>query len=404
MDLQVSAQAHLERLCVDISNRRVGSPGNQQAAEYFSEVVSKFSPEVHLQSFDCMDWRTEGASLLVDNNSFEVFSSPYSLGCEVSGLLTSAENLEELQNLETGDFILLLHGDLAREQFMPTRFPFFNPPEHQRVFQILSEKHPKAILAATSRNPDIAGGQYPFPLIEDGDFDIPSVFMTAEEGSRLLPLAGRLASLISQAERIPSNGCNVVARFNPAVQKKIVITAHIDAKAGSPGALDNAGGVVVLLVLAELLAGFHGGNAIELVALNGEDYYAAPGEVTFLEKNKGHLHDILVNINMDGVGYCEGGTEFSLYDCAQDLAVLAKEILTSPDGISEGKPWPQSDHMVFVQNKIPAIAFTSQLFPYLTSNITHTTKDRMELVDCNKLVFLAQSVFGLVKKLDEYFS
>ena len=37
----------------------------------------------------------------------------------------------------------------------------------------------------TDRNPELVGALYPFPLFEDGDFDIPSVFMTGDEGLRL---------------------------------------------------------------------------------------------------------------------------------------------------------------------------------------------------------------------------
>ena len=48
-----------------------------------------------------------------------------------------------------------------------------------------------AIIAATGRDPGLAGGVYPFPLIEDGDFDIPSVYMKDVEGDRLADYAGQ---------------------------------------------------------------------------------------------------------------------------------------------------------------------------------------------------------------------
>ncbi len=258
-------------------------------------------------------------------------------------------------------------------------------------------------MTATSRNPELAGGQYPFPLIEDGDFDIPSVFMTSEEGDRLIPFVGKSAHLVSRAERIPSHGCNVIACFNPAAPKKIVLTAHIDAKDGSPGALDNGTGVVILLLLAELLQDFKGRHGIELVAINGEDYYGAPGEVAYLKENEDLIHDILININFDGVGYKDGGTEFSLYGCEPKLASLVKSTLSSPAGMYEGESWPQSDHMVFVQQGIPAIAFTSQQFPYLTSAITHTANDRVELVNLKKLIQTAVVVYKLLILMDVNF-
>lgn len=220
MNLFRNAQAHLKRLCMDIASRRVGSPGNKQATDYFAEIAAGFRAQVRLQSFHCMDWRTRGAELNLDGQKFEVQSSPYSLGCNVNTLLTSAGNLDELKKLDSHGCILLLHGELTREQLFPSLYPFYNPLEHQQIFQLLNEKKPAAILTATSRNPELAGGQYPYPLIEDGDFNIPSVFMTSEEGNRLIPLVGKVAHLVSRAERIPSHGCNVIARFNPAAQKR----------------------------------------------------------------------------------------------------------------------------------------------------------------------------------------
>lgn len=399
-----TAQEYLKYLCVDIDSRRVGSFGNQQATDIFAETAAGFHSHVKLQSFVCMDWHTRGAELNVGGQIFSVKSSPYSLGCNATAPLLSAGNLAELKKMDSPGCILLLHGELTSEQLFPSHFPFYNPPEHQQIYQLLEEKRPVAILTATSRNPELAGGQYPFPLIEDGDFDIPSVFMTAEEGQKIFPFIGKMAHLVSRAERIPSHGCNVIALFNPAAQKKIVLTAHIDAKDGSPGALDNGTGVVILLLLAELLQDYQGRHGIELVAVNGEDYYGAPGEVAYLKENEDLLQNILININFDGVGYKHGVTEFSLYGCENGLASLLRSSLSAPKGICEGESWPQGDHMIFVQQGIPAIAFTSQQFPYLTSAITHTAQDRVELVDCSKLVQTTASVYQLLQVLDAHFS
>jgi aminopeptidase YwaD len=81
----------------------------------------------------------------------------------------------------------------------------------------------------------MVGGQYPFPLIEDGDFDIPSVFMTEEEGKKLAKYASEEISLKSLAWRLPAEGCNVIARKGPQLNRRVAVIAHIDAKTGTPG-------------------------------------------------------------------------------------------------------------------------------------------------------------------------
>jgi aminopeptidase YwaD len=402
--LAINAESYLKRLCVEFPTRRVGSQGNQDATAFFAEAAASFGLQTRCSQFDCMDWVTKGASLVIGEQSFEVFSSPYSLGCEFTAPLVSVTSVEELEVVETKSKILLLKGEIAREQLMPTKFPFYNPEEHKRIFRLLQEKKPSAIITATSRNPDLVGGIYPFPLIEDGDFNIPSVFMTETEGNRLSRYSGQNLTLNSQAHRIPSQGCNVIASKNPQSKKRIVLTAHIDDKDGTPGALDNASGVVMLLLLAELLADYQGSMGIELVAINGEDYYAASGEALYLKENKDRLNKVLLNINFDGIGYFEGDSAFSLYDCSAELSGLIRSTLAGYSAIIEGEQWFQGDHMVFVQNKIPAMAVTSQRFLQLFTTVTHTSRDKVELVDCSRLASTAMAIRSLLIELDKYFS
>ena len=132
--LALNAATYLKRLCVEIPTRRVGSQGNQEATAFFAEVAASFGLQTHCPQFDCMDWVTQGASLVIEDQSFEVFSSPYSLGCELTALLVIVASFEELEAVETNDKLLLMKGEIAREQLMPTKFPFYNPEEHRRIF------------------------------------------------------------------------------------------------------------------------------------------------------------------------------------------------------------------------------------------------------------------------------
>ena len=105
-----------------------------------------------------------------------------------------------------------------------------------------------------------------------------------------------------------------------------MIRAHIDAKEDTPGALDNAAGVIVLLLLAELLKDYDGELGIELVPFNGEDHYSAAGEIAYLKANEGKLNEILLNINIDAAGYRQKKNAYSLYECSDELAALIWEI------------------------------------------------------------------------------
>lgn len=391
----------LENLCVKIRDRSVGSDGNRLATTFFENELKNLGWESVKQEFNAVDWKEDGATLNSGKSQFEVFVSPYSLGCSVEAVLVGAQNYNELCSLDCKGKILFLHGEIAKEQLMPKNFPFYNPDEHQRIISQLENSGAVAIICATNRNPALAGGVYPFPLIEDGDFNVPSVYMTDEEGKRLIPFLGRKMTLVSNSKRIEGKGYNCTGKIGNKDADRIVITAHIDSKKGTPGAIDNASGVTILLLLANLLRDYNGNKQIELVALNGEDYYGVPGQLSYITANQDQFDNILLNVNIDGAGYKTGNSVFSFFNLPEMINKKAGEVLKEFPTIVEGIQWPQGDHSIFVQFGRPAIAVSSQWFTenIESQDITHTSKDTIDIVDLSKLVELAQAINLFVRKL-----
>jgi aminopeptidase YwaD len=312
-----------------------------------------------------------------------------------------APTVEALEVAEISDRIVLLRGEITREQLMPKNFPFYNPAHHQRIIQLLETKQPRAIITATFRDVNMVGGAiYPFPLIEDGDFDIPSAYMTDEAGNRLAEYAGQEVSLEIRARRIPATGCNVIAHKGANPQRRVVLFAHIDARMGTPGASDNASGVIVMLLLAELLADYACKLGLEIVALNGEDYFSNPGEQQYVALNAGRFEEIMLGINVDDVGYYKGKTAYSMYDCPADMAGLIHRVFSEYTDLVAGQPWYQGDHGLFLLNQRPALALTSDRLTELMAEITHTPQDRPEIINSTKLVTVALALHDLLLHLE----
>ena len=383
--LKERAKQHLYTLCNKIPNRRVGSEGNRLATSFFTESVRSFGFEVECPEFECIDWKSDGATITVDNHSYAVQASPYSLGTRGKAPLVTASSTAEMEKLSLANKIVLLRGQLTREQFLPKNFPFFQAEEQQHIIQLLEKGKPLAIITATSRNPEMAGALYPFPVFEDGDFDIPSVFITQEQGNELAEHVGDEIFLEIQAERLPAQGSNVVARKGNDRNNRIVLFAHIDAKPGTPGALDNGTGIVTLLLLAELLKNYGGSRCIEIVALNGEDYYSNPGEQLYLKQNEDRFHEIALGINMDGLGYIKGKTAYSLYECSSEMIDSIEKVFSSEDSFCSGESRFQGDHAIFLMNGCPALALTSELVTELMVEYVHTERDTLDIIDPEKL-------------------
>ena len=65
---------------------------------------------------------------------------------------------------------------------------------------------------------------------------------------------------------------NVIARWPEHQPSRVVVGAHIDTAAGSPGANDNASGIAALIENARIFAGTPQARWLELVAFGSEEY------------------------------------------------------------------------------------------------------------------------------------
>ncbi len=386
------AKSYLETLCNVQPNRRVGSPGNKAATNFFKEKVEEFGYLVDDTPFNCLDYQSNKPVLTCQGSSFEVKISPHSLGCEASAQLAVASTVEELEKSQCTDRILLLIGEVCAEQLMPKNFVFYNPDHHKKIISLLEEKQPKAIITATTKNQMMVGNIYPFPLINDGDFDIPSVYCTDKVGKAIAAKSGEIFKLEADAKRIPTTASNVVARLNPQAKQKITVCAHIDTVEDTPGASDNASGVVTELILADKLKDYQGKMGIEIIAFNGEDHYSVAGQMDYLKRYSGEIEKIVFAINIDDVGYRKGKTAYSFYECPKETEKKTRTVFNKFPELVSGDQWFQGDHMIFVQNKKPAIAITSEKMAELMMSITHSQNDTTDIIDCKKLVNLAYAL------------
>ena len=393
------AAFYLQTLCEVKPNRRTESAGNSEATEFFATIVGGFGYDMDTRPFDCLDYIAGPSTLNSGESDFQVYTSPYSRGCSITGELVAVSSLEDLESSQCQGKILLMYGTIGDEQLMPKNFVFYNPEHHQQLIALIEKKGPAAIITATKRNPEMVGALYPFPLIVDGDFNIPIAYCTDLEGGRILERSDSPFECVIQSQRLNSSASNIIARKNLGAPSKIVVTAHIDSYEDSPGASDNASGTVVLMLLAEMFKTSQGEQGLEIAAFNGEDHYSAGGQMDYLERYGNEFSKIQVVINVDDVGYIRGRSAYSTYDLPFGLSKKVHETFDGFEDLVEGEPWFNGDHMIFVQNGVPAIAFTAELMPELMASITHTMADTPENIDPRKLVEVARVLERLILQL-----
>ena len=179
------ASHYLNYLCGVKPNRRTGSPGNQDATNFVADLVRDLGYHVDISAFPCLDYITGESSLISADKSFDIFTSPYSLGCDITAKLITVTSVEELQSCHCEGEILLMTGAICAEQLMPKNFVFYNPDHNKKIYALLEKKKPAGIVTATEQNPQLVGALYPFPLIVDGDFNIPNVYSKDIVGEKI---------------------------------------------------------------------------------------------------------------------------------------------------------------------------------------------------------------------------
>ncbi len=395
--LAATAASHLDELCRH-PDRRIGGPGNHAAVDHVEAALAANGFAVDATDFEAIAWEPGPARLEAGGRTWPISSGPYTNPCDVRAPMRAAATLADLERGDHAGAILLLHGDLVAEQLPPKNFPFYDAPELRRILAAIEDATPAAVVAATGRNPGFAGSLYPFPLIEDADVEVPHAFLRDVDGQALLGHVGAPARLRLASRRVAATGRQLVARRGRG-PGRVVVFAHVDSKQGSPGGIDNASGVAVLLALAELLRDHEGPPLVEVVPLNGEDDYATPGEKLYVDANRDQWADIVLGVNIDAAGAIGAATAISLYGVDASLAALVRGAAARHPGIVEGEPWYESDHGLFLLHGVPALAITSTTFRELCATVTHTERDGRALADPAAVAGIARFLADLVADL-----
>lgn len=396
--LEANGAAHLAALCSVVPDRRPGSAGNHEATAYVADLLAAARWDVATPEFPCLDWYTDGGELTVGGQSIALTPSPYGLGVSAEGPLRLLRDPPDLERSDLAGSVVVLEGPLASEPLTPKAYPFYGSDEHARVVAALEAAAPAAVLAVTGKYPALCGALDPFPLIEDGDFTIPTANLRPEDAPGLHELVGSRVEVDIRSERRPARARNVIATRGPH-EPRVTLIAHIDSKPGTPGAVDNATGVIVLLMIAVLLAPGRCPNlrvGVELLVVNGEDHYAAPGEVDWLAANGEQLEDIALVVNLDGAGYRGGNSAYSTYNLDAGLEAHVDAAFAGCASLVRGPDFYQSDHAIFAMRGRPAVAITTELVDEMLETLFHSTADTPAQVDVGLLVDAADAISELV--------
>lgn len=357
---------HLHVLVEQIGPRPPGSPANRRACAYVTGALGDAGLEVRTLPFRTRWWEPGSAILTRGADRVTLTPNPYSPACDVTGPVVRATALDQLEGTTLAGRVLVLDGPLVREPLLPRVFPFVSG-DH-RLVEAVEAAGPAAVVTVADQ-----------PTFEDPDLSIPSVTVPPTTRPWLMPDATVRLRITGAVHA--GAGVQPTAR-TPGTGPRLAVCAHLDSKATTPGAFDNAGGVAVLLALAE--AGLDGLGPIELVPFNGEDHADACGEQAWLAATD--LREIVGAVNIDGVGLAGQGTSLATLAAPPALIAELDALVERRPGWVRTAPWMESDHAIFAMRGIPAVACTSEDVHALMGGLAHTPRDTIDVVDLDVLV------------------
>jgi aminopeptidase YwaD len=383
LDLAGRLAGHVDALVAIAPHRPPGSPANRRATEHVIDTLTAAGWPVETLPISATWWEPGPARLIVGGAAVPIDPPPFCRPGREAGPLVPVQTLDELEALDIPEgAVLVLAGDLAVPVF-PRAFPFVTIPEQVRLLDALERCRPAAVLAV------VAEARVHEPVFEDPD--LPFAYATVAESAAGGFRAGAAVELIVGGRLATGGGVNVSAGVTSG--RRAVVSAHVDSKVSTPGALDNGAGVAVLLALAE--QGTDDLGPVELVFFNGEDHYAAPGEQAWLAARD--LRETALVVNVDGAGLRGQAAAVSTLGAGPNLERLVAAGIADAPRLVPGVPWFESDHAVFAMQGIPSVAITSDGPFDELKRLAHAADDSPERLDPDVLASVVAFVRALLE-------
>ncbi len=392
MNIATRVMEYLSQLSETIGPRPAGSSANQAAADYIHGVLEGCGLLVQRQEFPFPSWQHRNTSLHLSGAPLDAEANPFSPSCDVTGVPVILATVGELEATDLTGRVVVLHGDLTREQFA-TKGAIYVPERDKAIIALLERQAPAALITVSL---DLG---MVHSLIQDWDLPLPSATVPSDAGLALLRRRGEQVHLRIDTRTTPGHSSNVVATRLGDRDGRIVLCAHYDTYPKTPGAWDNGSGVAVILTIAELLRGRDIPIGLEWVVFNGEEL-GGVGDLEYLRRCRGTLDGIIAAINIDGVGQELGSTSIATFAASAAFAAHVSALVREGyPGVVEVDPWPASDHYIFYSNGVPSIALTSSG----QANVLHRPADTIEWMSAARLsevVALTADLIGSLQGKD----
>jgi aminopeptidase YwaD len=321
--------------------------------------------------------------------SLPAFAQTFTEACDIEAELVGVNTRYQLElapDLEGK--ILLLYGEVATD-LTADRNPILLSVEGRQASAVI----------VMSRSETVST-----KLIRDPFLRIPAMAVSHSVGLRLRENEDRRVQLRIIARRYESIGHNVIGRLPGESKERIVVAAHYDTAANSPGATDNASGTAVVLELCELFATMGKRKlGIDFIAYGAEEYGRHGGNlggnlgsVEYVRRHPLEVKTTQAVVEADCIGTVAVPPRVQVMGWSPDQR---KEILgvfqQFPRYMVDVRPETETPRTAFNLPGVSVLAFVND---YGKLPI-HTAQDTINLMNPDELAFSTQVIATTVEHL-----
>lgn len=386
----------LNTLCKGVGSRFTGSEGESKAEEIIAKEFGKLGFSVSEDVFDLKIWSYKEALLsIIKPERVKVECQPVSYTGPTDGWIRSEAVFIEtaspfdMAKASVGGKIGVMAGSIGGSH---------STEEGSDKLRRLISSGLRGLVMIEDRVPTSWARAEGIPPFWFRDGTMPMVSVSFQDGLKLRGKGVEVEMLIDSSTRDVKSR-NIVVDIPGSSDRRsevITVTAHHDTVPNSVGACDNASGVAILLQLAELFSKRKTERTIRLISFGAEEQLSV-GATSYAARNIGVDGEIVLEVNLDGVGAGIGINEVSVIG-GVGLCDFVKSKLADSNYSAEVKEEvsPFSDHFPFSAAGIPSVWFRGRRPNFFF----HSKLDDLDHIFVEDVAETARAIAHLISSVD----